>query len=64
MREILIKSKISPPRLHDKIIHRERLTSLLVKNISKNLTVICAPAGFGKTTLVLDYLSKQNNKFV
>lgn len=57
MTEILIQSKITTPRLNDKIVHRERLTSLLNDNINKSLLIICAPAGFGKTTLVLDFLS-------
>lgn len=61
MSEILIQSKITTPQLHDKIVHRERLTSLLNENKNKNLIIVCAPAGFGKTTLVLDYLSLQKS---
>lgn len=57
MTEILIQSKITTPRLSDKIVHRERLTSLIQDNKDKNLIIVCAPAGFGKTTLVLDFLS-------
>jgi DNA-binding SARP family transcriptional activator len=63
MPEILIQSKITTPRLNDKIVHRERLTSLLDDKINKKLIIICAPAGFGKTTLVLDYLSLHENHY-
>jgi DNA-binding SARP family transcriptional activator/tetratricopeptide (TPR) repeat protein len=59
----LIKSKITSPRLHDKIVHRERLHRLLDENINKNLVIVCAPAGFGKTTLVLDYLSNRKARY-
>lgn len=62
MPEILIQSKITAPRLHDKIVRRERLTSLILENKDKNLIIVCAPAGFGKTTLVLDYLSFVKDK--
>jgi LuxR family transcriptional regulator, maltose regulon positive regulatory protein len=62
MPEVLIQSKITTPQLNDKIVHRERLIKLLDENVNKNFIIIYAPAGFGKTTLVLDYLSANSQK--
>jgi LuxR family transcriptional regulator, maltose regulon positive regulatory protein len=42
------------------IIHRKRLFTLLDENKEKNLILVQSPAGYGKTTLVMDFLSKAN----
>ena len=47
-------TKILPPRLREDIISRPRLLALLRDKISSHpITLICAPAGYGKTTLLV-----------
>ena len=48
----LAKTKLQRPRLREDIILRQRLSNLLHKAVLSNrLTLISAPAGYGKTTL-------------
>jgi LuxR family transcriptional regulator, maltose regulon positive regulatory protein len=63
MQEIIIKSRIKPRKVPENIISRERLTELLEKNSTKNLILLISPAGFGKTTLVLDYLNIKKKNY-
>ena len=48
-------SKVSLPARRPAIVRRERLTVALEKGAEGRITVISAPAGYGKTTLLLDY---------
>lgn len=48
----LLLSKLSPPRLHTLLLDRSRLFALLDAGREGHLTLISAPAGSGKTTLV------------
>lgn len=54
------KTRISVPRRRDEIITRPRLLDLLNEFIDKNkkLILVTAPAGYGKTSLLVDYASK------
>jgi len=52
------KLYIPPPRTN--VIHRERLIKRLHHSLNSSLTLISAPAGFGKTTLVSDWISSHN----
>jgi LuxR family transcriptional regulator, maltose regulon positive regulatory protein len=49
-------SKLAIPRTHPEAIVRERVTGLLDDASSDPLTVVCAPAGWGKTTAVVQWL--------
>ena len=51
-----IQTRIIPPVLSQGIVKRERLIKKINENINKSLILICAPAGYGKTTLIRDYL--------
>ncbi len=55
----LLASKLHPPRLHGGLIERERLLDRLDAGLSRKLTVLSAPAGFGKTTLVRQWLAER-----
>ncbi|RJE91337.1 LuxR family transcriptional regulator [Paenibacillus sp. 1011MAR3C5] len=48
----LLKTKITAPRLREGLIERSRLLQQLNRSLEGKLTVICAPAGFGKSTLL------------
>ncbi len=56
MTEIIIQTRIKPKKNVEKIISRNSLTKLINDNVNKNLILICGPAGYGKTTLVQDFL--------
>ncbi|GHO97605.1 LuxR family transcriptional regulator [Reticulibacter mediterranei] len=53
----LLLSKLSPPRLHTFLLDRSRLFTLLDAGRACHLTLISAPAGFGKTTLVCQWMA-------
>ncbi|MBZ0201860.1 MAG: hypothetical protein IT281_07050 [Ignavibacteria bacterium] len=63
MSEIVIKSRLEIPALPGNIISRERLNTLIHNNINKKLIFIEAPAGYGKTTLVIDYLNLHKHEY-
>jgi LuxR family maltose regulon positive regulatory protein len=52
----LINTKLNTPKLRSGIVSRENLLSRLSEGISTKLTLISATPGYGKTTLVLDWL--------
>ncbi len=54
----LLVTKLLPPRLPAGLIERPRLIELAAHAESKRLTVIKAPAGFGKTSLALAWLNR------
>jgi len=53
----LLLSKLSPPRLHAFLLDRLRLFALLDAGRECHLTLLSAPAGFGKTTLVCQWMA-------
>src|ERR1051326_7356710 len=49
----VVETKLRPPMLRDDAIVRERLLGLLDRSVfSHPLTLVSAPAGYGKTTLL------------
>ncbi|HEX2954074.1 MAG TPA: tetratricopeptide repeat protein, partial [Bacillota bacterium] len=52
---LLLKTKLSPPRLQNEIVQRQRLFQRLDAHPRPRLTLVSAPAGFGKTTLITDW---------
>ena len=55
---MLIKTKISAPLVRTDIVPRERLNTQLNRGLDHLLTLVCAGAGFGKTTLVSAWASE------
>jgi LuxR family maltose regulon positive regulatory protein len=57
--EALLQTKLYIPPLRPNLVSRPRLIERLNHGLQlgHKLTLISAPAGFGKTTLVLDWLS-------
>jgi ATP/maltotriose-dependent transcriptional regulator MalT len=52
----LVSTKLRPSRARPKLVARPRLTERLERETGRRLTLISAPAGFGKTTLLLEWL--------
>ncbi len=55
--ESLLHTKLEIPNLAHRIVRRERLLDLLYNAPEQNVTLITAPAGYGKTTLLCEWLS-------
>lgn len=53
----LLTTKLHPPRRRRSLVARPRLAELAVRNRHRALTLVSAPAGFGKTTLVADWFA-------
>ncbi|WP_028549066.1 LuxR C-terminal-related transcriptional regulator [Paenibacillus sp. UNC451MF] len=56
---ILLKAKISAPAMKEHLIPRDRLLASITAGLKRRLTLLCAPAGFGKTTLLTQWVHAQ-----
>lgn len=56
---MLTKKLYIPATIKD-MVDRPRLLDKLDKGIEKKLILISAPAGFGKTTIICDWILKNN----
>jgi LuxR family transcriptional regulator, maltose regulon positive regulatory protein len=53
----LVETKLYPPKLRRSLVARPRLSGRLSRGAESRLTLISAPAGFGKTTLLAEWLA-------
>src|SRR5947199_2875199 len=53
----IVATKLYLPRLRPNVVSRPRLLERLNEGLHGKLTLISAPAGFGKTTLVSEWLA-------
>jgi len=53
---VLVAAKTSVPHIHSGLVRRQRLTSRLAASVDLPLVVVSAPVGYGKTTLLVDWL--------
>lgn len=56
----LLRTKLSLPRLRSNLVPREPLWVQLDHVLDHTLTLISAPAGFGKTTLARSWIASRN----
>jgi LuxR family maltose regulon positive regulatory protein len=54
-----VATKLQAPKIRGRLITRERIIRLLNFDPDQSLVIICAPAGYGKSTAVAQWLSLQ-----
>jgi LuxR family maltose regulon positive regulatory protein len=57
---VLLETKLHPPQLPAWLVERTRLRAWLDRSLAHKLTLLLAPAGFGKTTLVNQWLATRS----
>jgi LuxR family transcriptional regulator, maltose regulon positive regulatory protein len=55
----LLRTKLFVPQAHPELVARPRLFTLLDQSRTRKLTVVAAPAGFGKTTLLSAWIAER-----
>ena len=56
----ILATKLYIPFLQPNVIARPRLIKRLNKGLHRKLTLVSAPAGFGKTTLISEWVTNSN----
>ena len=59
---LFIATKLTPPRLRDGLVTREMLLDHLRSGRRSALTLVCAPAGYGKTTLLTQWVATDRGR--
>jgi LuxR family transcriptional regulator, maltose regulon positive regulatory protein len=54
----LLRTKLYRPRATGDLVHRPRVYEILNRYLDRPVTLVCAPAGFGKTTLLSAWLER------
>lgn len=57
--QLIVQAKLTPPVAPARLVGRKRITDLPGPDGQPRTVVVCAPAGFGKTTLVLQWLAQR-----
>ncbi|HSM55727.1 MAG TPA: hypothetical protein VK879_06180, partial [Candidatus Sulfomarinibacteraceae bacterium] len=55
---IFLKSKLTVPPLRESLVQRPSLTAQLDEGVKRALTLVSAPAGFGKTTALAQWTAQ------
>ena len=53
--DVLLATKLHVPHIHPGFVPRPRLAEALSTGLARGRVLVCAPAGFGKTTLLADW---------
>ncbi|MCZ7674114.1 MAG: hypothetical protein M5U34_46815 [Chloroflexi bacterium] len=59
----LLQTKLYVPRLRPSLVPRPHLIEKLNRGVHRKLTLISAPAGFGKTTLISEWIAGGKRPF-
>jgi len=57
---LLLRAKLTPPPIPDDVVLRPALLTLLDQSQTSALTLVSAPAGWGKTTLLASWLAQHD----
>jgi LuxR family maltose regulon positive regulatory protein len=57
--EPLIKTKLCTPQPRSNLVMRSDLLAQLAEGSQRALTLLCAPAGYGKTTLLTEFIAER-----
>src|SRR5215204_4942386 len=60
MPDAIVTTKVRVPRTRTELVPRPRLREALVRYEGRRLTLVSAPAGFGKTTLLSEWLEDRS----
>src|SRR4051812_9124580 len=60
----MLSSKLRPPRLPPDFVPRPRVHGRLTEGSGRRLALVCAPAGFGKTTALAGWLHEARRPWV
>jgi LuxR family transcriptional regulator, maltose regulon positive regulatory protein len=55
----VLATKLHTPRPRREFLSRTRLLERLTEGVTRELTLVCTPAGFGKTTLLADWARQE-----
>jgi LuxR family transcriptional regulator, maltose regulon positive regulatory protein len=58
----LLSTKLASPRPHPSLVSRGPLLARLDEGLQHKLTLLSAPAGFGKTTLVSEWIAVRSQQ--
>jgi LuxR family maltose regulon positive regulatory protein len=58
--QLLLQTKLHRPHVPRDLVERSRLLEWLDHGIDSPLTLVCAPAGYGKTTLICAWLERMD----
>src|SRR5262245_48468120 len=58
----LLRTKLAPPRLPTAYVPRPSLLARIDEGLARKLTLISTPAGFGKTTLLAEWLASRSDE--
>jgi ATP/maltotriose-dependent transcriptional regulator MalT/DNA-binding SARP family transcriptional activator len=59
----VVRTKIVPPRRRVGLLHRPRLVDFLHENLNRKVLLLSAPPGYGKTSLLVDFLQEAGLRF-
>jgi LuxR family maltose regulon positive regulatory protein len=60
LHDVRLLTKLHIPRLRTQLVHRTHLVERLQQGVERALTLVSAPAGFGKTTLLAQWLAQSH----
>lgn len=60
-RNLVVLTRLTPPRLNRRILHRARVSQRLLESLEYRLTIVQAGAGYGKSTALASLSDSQKN---
>jgi LuxR family maltose regulon positive regulatory protein len=60
--DVLLATKLYVPAARPDVLSRQRLTAALDEGLARGLLLVCAPAGFGKTSLLAEWARRDRQR--